>query len=80
MFVLLLNSNCHFPLANLIATEGRNTTAHEERQRGRCHNCGGEGNNSYQIVYKGNSDLAMAGVGSVKDDLKESPQRNATTY
>ena len=45
------------------------TTAHEVRQKARCHNCGVKGNNTYQIVYTGNSDVAMdgAGVRSAKD-------------
>ena len=37
--------------------------AHEVRQRARFHNCGVKGNNTYQIVYTGNSDLAMDGAG-----------------
>ena len=40
-----------------------NTTAHEVRQKARCHNCGVKGNNTYQIVYTGNSDIAMDGTG-----------------
>ena len=53
-------------LANLTAVVGGDTTAHEVRQRAICHNCGVKGNNAYQIVYAGNSDVAMdgAGVGS----------------
>ena len=56
-------------VANLIAVVGGATTAHEVRQRARCHNCGVKGNNTYQIVYTGNSDVAMdgAGVRSAKD-------------
>jgi hypothetical protein len=56
-------------VANLIAVVGGETTAHEVRQRARCHNCGVKGNNTYQIVYTGNSDMAMdgAGVRSAKD-------------
>ena len=38
------------------------TTAHEVRQRARCNNCGVKGNNTYQIVYTGNSDVAMDGA------------------
>ena len=38
-------------------------SAHEVRQRARCHNCGVRGNNTYQIVYTGNSDVAMDGAG-----------------
>ena len=53
-------------VANLIAAIGGNATAHEVRQRAKCHNCGVKGNNTYQIVYAGNSDVAMdrAGVKS----------------
>jgi len=58
-------------VANLIAVVGGDTTAHEVRQRARCHNCGVKGNNTYQIVYTGNSssrrlrllDVAMDGAG-----------------
>ena len=42
-------------VANLIAVVGGDATAHEVRQRARCHNCGVKGNNTYQIVYTGNS-------------------------
>jgi len=49
--------------------------AHEVRQRARFHNCGVKGNNTYQIVYTGNSssrrlrlfNVAMDGAG-VKSD------------
>jgi hypothetical protein len=51
-------------VANLIAVVGGDTTAHEVRQRARCHNCGvKKGNNTYQIVYSSNSDIAMDGAG-----------------
>ena len=45
-------------VANLIAVVGGDTTAHEVRQRARCHNCGVKGNNTYQIVYTGNSEYS----------------------
>ena len=53
------------------------TTAHEVRQRARCHNCGAKGNNTYQIVYTGNSssrrlrllDIAMDGTGVRSDQF-----------
>ena len=53
-------------VANLIAVIGGNATAHEVRQRAKCHNCGVKGNNTNQIVYAGNSDVAVdrAGVKS----------------
>ena len=49
-------------VANLIAVVGADTTAHEVRQRARCNNCGVKGNNTYKIVYTGNSDVAMDGA------------------
>jgi NAD kinase len=49
-------------VANLIAVVGGDATAHEVRQRARCHNCGVKGNNTYQIVYTGNSSMAMDGA------------------
>ena len=39
-------------VANLIAVVGGDTTAHEVRQRARCHNCGVKGNNTYKIDLK----------------------------
>ena len=58
------------------------TTAHEVRQRARCNNCGVKGNNTYQIVYTGSSDVAMDGTGvrSATGGLKDSIQRTATTH
>ncbi len=47
---------------NPIAVDGGDTTAHEVRQRARCHNCGVKGNNTYQIVYTGNSGMPMDGA------------------
>ena len=56
-------------VANLIAVVGGDTTGHEVRQRARWNNCGVKGNNTYQIVCTGNSDVARdgAGVRSAKD-------------
>jgi len=54
-------------VANLIAVVGGDTSAHEVRQRARCHNCGVKGNNTYQIVYTGNSGIAMDGAGVRSD-------------
>ena len=48
---------------NMIAVVGGGTTAHEVQQRARCHNCGVTGNNTYQIVHKGASGIAMDGAG-----------------
>ena len=44
-----------------------NTTAHEVSQRARYQKCGVKGNNTYQIVYTGNSDVAMDGAGVRSD-------------
>jgi len=50
-------------IANRILVFGCDTTAHEVRQRARCHNCGVKGNNTYKIVYKGASDAALDEAG-----------------
>jgi len=58
-------------VANLIAVARGDTTAHEIRQRARCNNCGVKGNNTYQIVYAGNSDVAMDGAATLAEDSSE---------
>jgi hypothetical protein len=50
---------------NPIAVDGGDTTAHELRQRARCHNCGVTGNNTFQIVYTGNSSGTVDGVSTL---------------
>ncbi len=47
------------------------TTAHEVRQRARCHNCGVKGNTTYQIVYAGNSDLTMDGAEATPEKIQK---------
>ena len=39
-----------------------NTTAHEVSQRARCNDCGVKGNNTYQIISRSNSDVALDGA------------------
>ncbi|MDC0094557.1 hypothetical protein OAI53_01950 [bacterium] len=58
-------------VANLTAVVEGDTTAHKVRQRARCHNCGVKGNNTYQIVYTGNSDVAMDGAATLAEDASE---------
>jgi len=41
-------------------------SANEVCQRARCHACGVKGNNTYQIVYTGNSDVAMDSAAKTK--------------
>jgi len=48
-----------------------NTTAHEVRQRARCHNCGVKGNNTYQIIYRGGSYDALIGAANTKMDVED---------
>ena len=50
-------------VANLIAVVGGDATDHEVRQRARCHNYGVKGHNTYQIVHKSGSGVAMDGAG-----------------
>ena len=55
-------------VANLIAVVGGDTTAHEVRQRARCHNCGVKGNKPYQIVYTGHCGVALDGAATLAED------------
>ena len=48
-----------------------NTTAHQVRQRAKCHNCGVKGNNTYQIVYRGGSYDALIGAANTKMDVED---------
>jgi hypothetical protein len=50
-------------VANLMLVVGGDATAHEVRQRHCCPKCRAKGNNKYQIVWRGNSDIAVKGVG-----------------
>ena len=50
-------------VANLIVAVEGDTSAYEVRQRARCNNFGVKDNNTYQIVYTGNFDVAMDGAG-----------------
>jgi hypothetical protein len=54
-------------VANLIAVVGGDATAHDVRQRAICHRCGVKGNNTYKIVYTGNSDSAMDGAATLSN-------------
>ena len=51
-----------------MAAVGGDTTAHEVRQRARCHNCGVKGNNTYQIVFSGDTYDALMGAANIKTD------------
>ena len=55
----------------LLTVVGGDTTAHEVRQRARCHNCGVKGNNTYQIVYSGGSYDALIGAANTKMDVED---------
>ena len=49
-------------VANLIAVFGEDATAHDVRQSYSCPKCKTKGNNTYQIIYRGNSDVALDGA------------------
>ena len=46
----------------MIAVVGEDATAHDIRQRYSCPKCKTKGNNTYQIIYRGNSDVALDGA------------------
>ena len=45
----------------MLVVEG-DATAHDVRQRYSCPKCKTKGNNTYQIIYRGNSDIALDGA------------------
>ena len=49
-------------VANLIAVVGEDATAHDVRQSYSCPKCKAKGNNTYQIMYRGNLDAALDGA------------------
>ena len=49
-------------VANLIAVVGEDATAHDVRQNYSCPKCKAKGNNTYQIMYRGNLDAARDGA------------------
>ena len=54
-------------VANLIAVVGEDATAHDVRQRYSCPKCKAKGNNTYQIIYRGNSDIALDGAAVIHE-------------
>ena len=54
-------------VANLIAVVGEDATAHDVRQRYSCPKCKAKDNNTYQIIYRGNSDIALDGAAVIHE-------------
>jgi len=50
-------------VANLILVVGEEATVHELRKRFRCKQCNVKDLNTFQIVWRGNSDIALDGAG-----------------
>ena len=55
-------------VANLILVVGEEATVHDVRKKFRCKQCKAKGENTFQIVWRGNSDIALdkAGVSPTK--------------
>ena len=51
-----------FEVANLILVVGEEFTVHDVRKKFRCKQCNVKGNNTFQIVWRGNSDIALDGA------------------
>ena len=58
----ICNHHSMLEVSNLIIVVGGDATGHDVRQRYSCPKCRAKGNNTYQIVYKGSSDVTMAGA------------------
>ena len=50
-------------VANLILVVGEEATVHDVRKKFRCKHCTAKGNNTFQIIFEGNSDIALDGAG-----------------
>jgi hypothetical protein len=54
-------------VANPIAVVGEDATAHDVRQSYSCPKCKAKGNNTYQIMYRGNLDAALDGAAVIHE-------------
>ena len=50
-------------VANLILVVGEEATVHDVRKKFRCKQCNVKGDNTFQIVWRGHSDIALDGAG-----------------
>ena len=50
-------------VANLILVVGAEATVHDVRKRFRCKQCNVKGDNTFQIIWRGHSDIALDGAG-----------------
>ena len=50
-------------VANLIPVVGEEFTVHDVRKKFRCKQCNVKGENTFQIVWRGDSDIALDGAG-----------------
>jgi hypothetical protein len=50
-------------VANLILMVGEDATIHDVGKKFRCKQCNVKGENTFQIVWRGNSDIALDGAG-----------------
>ena len=49
-------------VANLILVVGEEATVHDVRKRFRCKQCNIKGENTFQIVWRGNGGIALDGI------------------
>ena len=49
-------------VANLILVVGAETTVHDVSKKFRCKQCKAKGENTFQIIYKGNGAIALDGA------------------
>ena len=52
-----------FEVANLILVVGEDSTVHDVLKKFRCKHCNVKGENNFQIVWTGGSDIALEGAG-----------------
>ena len=49
-------------VANLILVVGEDATVHDVSKKFRCKQCTAKGENTFQIIYKGNGGIALDGA------------------
>ena len=59
-----------FEVANLILVVVEEFTVHDVRKKFSCKQCNVKGENTFQIVWRGNSDIALDGAGVRQDKVR----------
>jgi len=67
-------------VANLVLVVGPDATTHDIREKFRCQQCNAKGNNTYEIVWRGNSGIALDGAGVTSVQIMEQVGISKASY